>query len=433
MKRKILFYLYTYIFFSVGILLSAPYSSGDNYLVSGSGQSGFDITAAEGQTTNVIANGDITADFNGDCSMGNANNSGTVDLILRNSDNYIKFNNGFYFSNKGKSGSTSKITISGSNNTLEMGAFIAPVGDGTYSYLNVTGSNNVFWWTGNHRGYGDIRPYEASVSSGLMNFYFKGDGSATDKRVYFYAGGGDGLRIYGSTNNNSTFKTQIVLDGNVTFQKNPDSTNLNVSIMHDSNNASDYGQAEFIVQGANNEVNVNWFKIGNANMTSGNFGKLIIAGSGSNVYTSYLSLVGSDNLDVFNMTMDNLAGGVLQYNINSDSVSTLNVTNGGKPMQNFTGVIVLNLEDFIDAKVDTEYTYTLISANANWEGQYNDWYSSEKYLVNLNSNQEAEVSFEYLNNSLIANVVFTAVPEPNTYAIVFGLLALGFVVYRRRK
>ena len=27
----------------------------------------------------------------------------------------------------------------------------------------------------------------------------------------------------------------------------------------------------------------------------------------------------------------------------------------------------------------------------------------------------------------------TAVPEPSTYAVIFGALALGFVVYRRRK
>ncbi len=28
---------------------------------------------------------------------------------------------------------------------------------------------------------------------------------------------------------------------------------------------------------------------------------------------------------------------------------------------------------------------------------------------------------------------YAAVPEPSTYAIIFGALALGFVVYRRRK
>jgi hypothetical protein len=37
------------------------------------------------------------------------------------------------------------------------------------------------------------------------------------------------------------------------------------------------------------------------------------------------------------------------------------------------------------------------------------------------------------NSALADSTLVTAVPEPSTYAALAGLLALGFVVYRRRR
>lgn len=400
----------------------ATYSSGDTYLTSGEGQSNFSIIASEGETTNVIADGDITADFNGDCYIGDQNNYGVSNFIVRNSNNYITFNNGLLFSYKTKEGSINNLTVTGSNNTIEAGAFISSPGiSGTNSLISITGSNNVLWWTGNHRGYGDIRAYEAPAVSGNIEFYFKGDGAESSQRAYFYAGGGNGLRLMGSTDASSTFKSKITLAGNATFQKNAESTEVTVSIMSDTSGNSYYGQGEFEVIGANNSVSSYNLKVGNSNMTSGNWGKFTITGGGSNIKTQYLNLYGSDSTDMLNMSMDALEGGILQYNIASDEISTLNVEGA---IQNFNGIVVLNFEDFITAEAETTYSYTLVSAASQWEDKYNAWFSQNKYLINLNENQEAEVTFEYINNSLIANVTFASVPEPSSYAAILGALAL---------
>ena len=43
------------------------------------------------------------------------------------------------------------------------------------------------------------------------------------------------------------------------------------------------------------------------------------------------------------------------------------------------------------------------------------------------------VGFEFSTGSTQLTLSGTAVPEPSTYAAIFGALALGFVIYRRRK
>jgi len=70
-----------------------------------------------------------------------------------------------------------------------------------------------------------------------------------------------------------------------------------------------------------------------------------------------------------------------------------------------TGVVLSAFEDNTTA-------LTVIDSN----GQ--EWTTE-----NLSFNESNSVSFD----------LGTAIPEPSTYALIFGVLALGFVVYRRRK
>ena len=66
----------------------------------------------------------------------------------------------------------------------------------------------------------------------------------------------------------------------------------------------------------------------------------------------------------------------------------------------------------------------------------NDWIAPEsnsgKMVLNALTS-DYDPSFSVPASALTLSQTVTAVPEPSTYAVVFGALALGFVAYRRRK
>ncbi len=68
----------------------------------------------------------------------------------------------------------------------------------------------------------------------------------------------------------------------------------------------------------------------------------------------------------------------------------------------------------------TEWTEATIS-NLSYDGSY------------LSFSVDGFSSYGYALTSLSATSSTTPVPEPSTYAMIVGLLSLGFVAYRRRK
>ncbi len=58
---------------------------------------------------------------------------------------------------------------------------------------------------------------------------------------------------------------------------------------------------------------------------------------------------------------------------------------------------------------------------------------SENLVVQDKNGQQYQVSFDESGSCSTGEYIGTAVPEPSTYAMIFGVLSLGFAMYRRRK
>lgn len=81
------------------------------------------------------------------------------------------------------------------------------------------------------------------------------------------------------------------------------------------------------------------------------------------------------------------------------------------------------------------YTFDLITLTENAVREKTIIANYVKYsdeLINLIKANEAD-SYELVADGLTLKLVYTFVPEPSTYAAIFGALALAFVAYRRRK
>lgn len=411
---------------SLSPVFAVVYTS--DYELTGTETQSFSIKANAGEVVTVSAHGGISVEMAGDTFIGDMSNAGTANFVIDGSGNHISFVNAFCLENKGQAGSAVNLLISGSNNTLSAGAFIDYCGVDTTSTVSVTGSNNTLIWTGIHRGYGDIRGGENPASAGSVSFYFKGDGAAADERVYFYVDGGNGFRAAGSTLENSTFKTKTELAGYVTFGKS-DGSRGNISLGYESINGDDrFGQHEFVVSGSNNILTAAALNVGRNTMTAGSWGRFTVSSVDSEISVNYLN-----NLGGVEAGRDNIAGGIVSFEISSDSISTINATN----VSNFSGLLELDFSGFTDAEVGRDYTYTLIASSSDWSGKWSEFgYAngdSDKLIIKFGEGQEAEVTLNYQDNSLYATVNFSSVPEASTCAAIFGALALVFALCNRRR
>ncbi len=122
---------------------------------------------------------------------------------------------------------------------------------------------------------------------------------------------------------------------------------------------------------------------------------------------------------------------LLLFKADNAGVSTMNVGSIGL----FTAALEIDFSEFVGDGSGV-YEMILISANSDWANKTNRFVGTSKDYQG-----EAEVTMgdsglgweiKYLDNDLIFSYTY-AIPEPSTYAMIFGALALAFAAYRRRK
>lgn len=269
--------------------------------------------------------------------------------------------------------------------------------------VEMVGENNAMYV------YGDSHIGNNNASAGDTFVYAKGTGSAQSG---FYQDGG--MNIHLSKKSDATMTSAVILDGNVEF-KRPGGAHTTLNIGTDSNSAG--GEASFQVKGANNFASIWNATLFNASATGGK-ATLLIEGSGSTInVNSELKVYGSGIVD------GKIVGGELRFNIDDTGISTL----FANKFSVFEGIITVDFTKILLNEVESELT--ILKSN----NSLADLFTNDSF--NFIKRDESDIvswSLSEDSKSLIISYVST-IPEPSTYAAIFGAIALAFAAYRRRK
>ena len=138
-------------------------------------------------------------------------------------------------------------------------------------------------------------------------------------------------------------------------------------------------------------------------------------------------------------TLDNVLGGKLEWIADANGITT--VVNESSPQEAMTGIISVDFTKLIwDESWGDTHTFTLLHCTGSstrltdWVSGYSDTLG-EILTVNGRITDDPSMGYFSANNvDLFVTVARDAVvPEPATYAAIFGALALAFAAYRRRK
>lgn len=255
------------------------------------------------------------------------------------------------------------------------------------------------------------------------------------------AGGSATLQMIG-TNSNITFKRDSHI-GNENSGGSQSGGSSKISVLGSGNtfyavgttlrigynSAMSGGEAMFEIGGENNTVTWQNIQIGNASSTGG-VAKVSVKGSTHTIRaTDQFQVRGSEV--VTEGTVSAVNGGMLEFVSDSEGISTVNV---GR-VTGFDGILSLDFSKLV-AEKDSYFEFQLVSANYDWSSIASKLLTtSEDANAHLNVvTKNAEDSWEMIYNGNSLYITYNYVPEPSTYALIFGCLAFGFIaIYRKKK
>lgn len=187
--------------------------------------------------------------------------------------------------------------------------------------------------------------------------------------------------------------------------------------------AATSGKVEFIIGGKNNTLTVDsiaWIGTEKADADT----EVIFKVEGTGHQIRFNSNLNFRKLDLNQTTVI--------FAADKDGTSTINA----KALTTFTADLEIDFTNFIGNESGI-YEINLISADT-------DWSSRASRFVGNSENYEGDASvltgdnclsweIKYEDNNLTFIYEYSYIPEPSTYAAIFGTLALALVIYRRRK
>jgi len=146
-------------------------------------------------------------------------------------------------------------------------------------------------------------------------------------------------------------------------------------------------------------------------------------------------------------TVDGTADANLSIGVDADTGAKLSVeknTIGNLTMYNDSTLnILLNSNELVIEKLISDGTtsdFTLVLQDeiikgSLFIGDFNSLISADDVKSHLSSNLGSEIFVEFANGTSADGgyYIYTSVPEPAQWAMIFGAIALGFVAFRRRK
>ena len=385
--------------------------------------SSVDLSESGGTHTNVsklvVGNAQLT--LNGELWFGHSqSNGGTIyggtsilEIAGENSA-FISAKKGLYSGyNTTTYGGDRKILVSGKNNTVSFGsdgAFFMNSASGSKQYggsfeVNIQGEGHTFLTANNI----DIGKNDAA--GGSNTFYVKGT-SAENKNQVLVNGGT--IYIKASNDADSTIVNTMELAGN-TILKRSDGGALNFNLA--SFDTSLAGSAKFIISGENNEVYLNNFAVGKADLDSASV-LLKIEGSTHNINAVNFALRTSGL---------NINAATLSFVSDSAGISTLKASS----VNEVSGFIDVDFSKYVSQTTDA-VQFILISAENSWDGSDYESDSDSEYIKVALANENDTWRTFMEGNNLVLEYTSYVIPEPSTFAAIFGAIALAFAAYRKK-
>ena len=160
-------------------------------------------------------------------------------------------------------------------------------------------------------------------------------------------------------------------------------------------------------------------RLGSASATT--LQKIAIEGSGNTVTFRNFHLVGGAGT-----TADNVLGGLVEFVADANGLTTVSVVGGN---QSFSGSVAVDFTNLLwDESWGEEKTFTLFSLQDNM-ADFATWVNNDDLQIIKGA---SDATFSSDAKHLYVTVAKGAIPEPSTYAAIFGALAIAFALMRRR-
>ena len=370
---------------------------------------------------------------------------GSARFTMSGSNNWAEFNSIYVRPGKNVDEVNSNILfdISGSNNTLyARGNFNLSeqvLKNGATINFSMTGEGNVL----NVNNF-NVSNQDESMG-GTVNAVFKGDNAANKNQIIIRSGE---MILQGSQAFGATTSYTFSMQGNTTLNRG-DGRGVWLKI-HEWGGKIYTTNTTFEVKGSGNDILLSGLEVGK---DTDNWDESLGKGT--------LRIVGGENKIVIKSTDDGHNG----FRLNSGGVIEFVVDNTGiTPITNLTfnnnqsnGMMKVDFSNITTPQEETRYVlFQTSDHNTNVFGELfdvsnpDDVYAHEDfvsvilakdddmYRFALEYNESEEFQDAEGNNINFMQLVIyytntTAVPEPATYAAIFGALALAFAAYRRRK
>lgn len=215
-------------------------------------------------------------------------------------------------------------------------------------------------------------------------------------------------------------------NGYLTVSGTGNSLNVNgFTVIGNHDNAS-AGLARFIVEGKNNTVTLNGVNLGGGTNITGGNGRFVVKGGGNNItvnghFNCWSPDAASEDLA--------LASG-FEFIMDSSSISTIFLESTSGIGGAYYFVDLSNLVGIFEESLNGKFTLISSVNEFSFDG-------SKTSITLREGDEEGAAGLVYEtddNGNYVLNLYYTSsVPEPSTYAMIFGALALLFAMRKRAK
>lgn len=388
---------------------------------------------------------------------GDSAQSGTSTFSMSGSNNWAEFNSIYVRPGKKPDSSDENpspeeftsvstnvsIDISGSNNTLyardNLNLSDSSIKEGAVINFSMTGEGNVL----NVNNF-NVNNQDESLG-GTVTAVFRGDNAANKNQIIIRSGE---MIMQGSQALDATTNYTFSMQGNTTLNRG-DGRGVWLKI-NEWGGKTYTSNVTFEVKGSGNDILLSGLEVGK---DTDNWDESLGKGT--------LRIVGGENKIVIKATDDGHNG----FKLNSGGMIEFVVDNTGiTPITNLTfnnnqsnGMMKVDFSNITTPQEETRYVlFQTSDHNTNVFGELfdvsnpDDVYAHEDFVSVILANDDDVYRFalEYTeseefqdaegnNINFMQLVIYytnsTVVPEPATYAAIFGALALAFAAYRRRK